>query len=84
MPLFSETKAGILVYRHTQSTPLLTWTIVHNLGSKPLVELFVYDANGALQKAWPLGMEHIDNDTVAVTWSQGRTGFATLATHMLG
>lgn len=83
MPLFSSSKAGILVYRHTQSTPSITWTIVHNLGTKPLVELFVYDSNGDLQKAWPLAMEHSDDDTVVVTWSQGRTGFATLATHQL-
>lgn len=83
MPLFSETKAGILIYRHVQSSPSLTWTIVHNLGTKPLVELFVYDDDGVLQKAWPLGMQHDDDDTVTVTWSRGRTGYATLATHQL-
>ena len=83
MPLFSTTKAGILIHRHVQSTPAITWTIVHNLGTKPLVELFVYDGGGNLQKAWPLTMEHVDDDTVTITWSQGRTGFATLATHQL-
>ncbi len=82
MPLFSSSKAGIMVYRFTQTVPLLTWTIVHNLGSKPMVELFV-DDNGTLKKAWPVSMDHIDNDTVVVTWSQGRTGQATLATHQL-
>lgn len=83
MPLFSSSKAGILVYRHTQSAPAQTWTIVHNLGTKPLVELFVNDGNGDLQKAWPLGLEHVNDDTVVVTWSINRTGYATLATHQL-
>ena len=82
MPLFSSSKAGVMIYRFTQSAPQITWTIVHNLGSKPMVELFVND-DGVLKKAWPLSMEHVDDDTVVVTWSQGRSGQATLATHQL-
>lgn len=82
MPLFTQTKAGILVYRFEQNTPAITWSIVHNFGTKPMVECFVNDG-GQLKKAWPLSLEYVDDNTVEITWSQGRSGKATLATHQL-
>lgn len=73
---------GILVHIHTQSSAASTWVINHNLGSKPLVELFVFDS-GSLKKAWPLSLAHNDDNTVTVTWSQPRTGQATCASNQL-
>ena len=32
--------AGLIAYVHTQATPATTWTINHNLGRYPSVELF--------------------------------------------
>ena len=38
-----------IIYRHTQSTPAMTWTIVHNLDGYPIVDVYVTDG-GNLQK----------------------------------
>lgn len=41
-PQFTDTvvvQGGNVLYTHTQTTPLTTWTINHNLGIKPQVQL---------------------------------------------
>jgi hypothetical protein len=81
MPLV-PTLAGIRVYRHEQTTASNTWLIYHSLGSKPLVEILVHD-NGVLKKAWPLSMEHIDENNLRIVWSSPRTGFATTLSNTL-
>lgn len=68
------------VYRHIQSTPEETWTIVHNLsgnGSQgiPMVEV-LWDDGNSLQKIIPSGIEVIDRNTVQVLFNSARAGQA--------
>ena len=81
MPLV-PTQGGIRVYRHEQSSASTTWNVYHNLGTKPLVEIFVQDA-GVLKKAWPLSMEHVDDNNLTIVWSSPRVGLVTTLSHQL-
>jgi len=65
-------------FNFTQSTPAATWTIVHNLGTKP-----VHDAHitygGVVTKIIPAGVEHVDDNTLVLTFSSAQSGTARLA-----
>lgn len=68
------------IYRHTQDTPAITWAIAHNLGGGqgrgiPIVDVFIND-NGLDSKILPAGVEIIDRNTISVTFSVPRAGFA--------
>ena len=76
--MLTPTTGGIKFLAHVQSTPNTVWTINHNFGFKPLVEIQVYD-DAVLKKAYPLNLEHVDDNTVVITWTVARTGFATIA-----
>jgi len=70
------------IYRHTQSTPAATWTIVHNLGANggqgiPAVDVLVTN-NGVVTKMMPEQITRVDNNTVTVTFSTARAGTATV------
>lgn len=69
----------ITPYSYIQSTPSTTWTINHNLGSKPMVDVLL-EINGVMQKVYPLSITHTSDNTVVVTWSLARTGRAVLTT----
>ena len=60
-------------YLHTQSTASATWTIAHNLGFKPSVELF----NAGSQEI-DGDVVHISQNVVMVYFTQSITGFARL------
>lgn len=66
-------------YRHDQLSPAITWTIQHNLsgggGSIPIVDAFV-QIDGKNSKIMPSAIDIIDNNTVRLTFSQPRFGFA--------
>lgn len=68
------------IYRHEQTTAATVWTIVHNLGVNggegiPVVDAFV-DNGGDLTKIIPSVVEMIDNNTVELTFTTAREGFA--------
>ena len=67
------------VYRHDQMTPALEWTIAHNLSGGgatiPAVDVFIQDG-GQTMKMIPAGIEIMDANTVKLTFSQPRFGFA--------
>ena len=72
------TMPGINFVQYTQSSVATIWNIYHGMGAHPLVETNVY-VNGALQKAFPVSIVHLDNNNVRITWSTDRSGYATLA-----
>jgi len=78
MPLPTLSAGGIQFLVHKQTTPAATWTIVHNFGKKPVLEVRAFDGPTML-KAYPLMVDHTDENTVTVTWSQAYTGEVTLA-----
>jgi hypothetical protein len=61
----------------TQSDPAAVWTITHNLGGMPALDVTV-DVNGQVQKILPLRVEATDNDTLTVHFSSPQTGTARL------
>jgi len=64
-------------YTYTQSVASGTWTIHHNLGCKPVVDVTtVYQ--GVNQKIFPLTVVHTDDNTMTITFSAARTGQARL------
>lgn len=73
---------GIKFIQHSQSTPSTVWTIVHNFGALPVVEILAYDGT-VLKKAYPATLEHVDENTVQITWSQARAGFAMIASEQI-
>jgi hypothetical protein len=71
--MFSRTKPGVQVYKHTQSVAATTWTVQHNFGEMPAIDIYI-SVNGIYQKAMPLSLEHTDLNTTVITWSAARTG----------
>jgi hypothetical protein len=68
------------IYRHTQDTAALTWTVQHNLGGGqgegiPVVDVFI-DEGGQDSKMIPASVEIIDRNSLLLTFSVARAGFA--------
>ncbi len=66
------------IYTHSQSTPSTTWTINHNLGCKPVFDVWV-DEVGGRQKIFPASVVHVSDNTMLLGFSLARTGTARLA-----
>lgn len=71
--------AEISTYTHVQSIPSSSWTINHNLGSKPMAETLL-EINGTMQKVFPLSVTHSSDNTTVITWSVPRVGRVLLST----
>lgn len=69
--------ASTTVFIHTQETPASTWNITHDLGCKPIVEVVV-DVSGSIVKMQPNKVEHVDDDTMQLTFTTARSGIARL------
>lgn len=66
-----------MTFTHTQATPSTTWTIVHGQGGYPVVDAYISN-NGVVQKILPLGVEYVDQHTVALQFNVAHSGFATV------
>jgi hypothetical protein len=64
---------GLAAYVHTQSTPATTWTINHNLGRYPSVELF----NSGMQEI-DAEIAHPSVNQTVVTLNPATAGLARL------
>jgi len=58
-------------YIHTQSTPLPQWSITHNLGKRPSVQ--IANSAGALVEA---EITHINDNSITVDFNVSMTGVA--------
>jgi 3-oxoacyl-ACP reductase-like protein len=67
----------MLAYTHTQSTPSTTWLVSHNLGHKPVVDVWV-DYNGTQEKILPYSIIHINDNIMQVVFTTAYTGAARL------
>ena len=76
--MLTPTQGGVQFYQHTQSTASSTWTINHNFGTIPLVDVNVWDG-GILKKAFPQSVTHVNENSISITWSVPRTGYASVA-----
>jgi hypothetical protein len=68
-----STGGGLAAYVHTQSTPATTWTINHNLGRYPSVELF----NSGMQEI-DAEIAHPSVNQTLVTLNPATAGLARL------
>lgn len=72
-----QSKLPLVAYRHNQDTPALTWTITHGQKTYPAVDVYI-DVDGTVQKILPNSVTYVDENTVSVSFSQARAGFATV------
>jgi len=64
-------------FTHHQTTADTTWTLVHNLGRYPVVDVFVLN-NSEIERILPLAVTYVDANTCTVTFSTARTGYASV------
>lgn len=55
--------------------PNSEWTISHNFGKFVTSDVFVDNGNGTFSKVLPLTAEHIDVNTLKVTFTNPQKGF---------
>lgn len=65
---------GLVAYKHNQSTPLSTWTIIHNLNFFPNVTVFD-SAESQVEGA----VTHIDETRLTISFSSAIAGKAHLS-----
>lgn len=84
---FSSSRAGTAVaviedttgYNHVQAAANTTWTISHNLGAAMVALDCIVLEGGSLEKILPLTVLETDTNTITVTFSTAREGFARVA-----
>lgn len=64
-------------FRHVQNVASATWIITHNLNTYPVVDVYV-TVNGSILKVLPEAVTYTNAKVVTVTFSEPRTGFATV------
>jgi hypothetical protein len=69
-----ENLAALVSYRHLQGTPLVTWTVVHNLNFFPNVTVF--DSGESQVEG---SVTHIDENSLTITFSSAIAGKAHLS-----
>jgi len=76
--MFSDltTRVPTLV-THEQADPATTWTITHNFGGYPMVDVYVM-YEGELNKIIPSGITYVDENTVQVNFTIAYAGYATV------
>lgn len=62
-------------YKHIQASASSTWTIAHNLGMYPAIDVFV-DEGAQQQKIIPASISYTNANECVVTFSSNRTGLA--------
>jgi len=66
----------MLSYNHVQSIPSSAWVINHNLNTTTTVSDVSVMISGTLTKIIPQSVEHADNNTLIITFSSNKTGYA--------
>ena len=69
--------AGTSTYVHDQSSGDTAWTVVHNLGGFPVVQIL--DSNDEVVS--PSGIVYVDENTITVNFSSSKTGKVLCAYH---
>lgn len=69
-----EDLVALVSYKHTQSTPLTTWTVIHNLNFFPNVT--VYDSANSQVEG---NVIHSDETTLTINFSSAIAGKAHLS-----
>lgn len=75
---------GSNVYKNTtariqfdQTTPAITWTVVHNLNtSYPIVDVYVLNQSSEYAKFLPAHVNVVDANTVQLTFTSAKAGKA--------
>lgn len=62
-------------YKHTQSSASDTWTVTHNLGMYPAIDVLV-DISGNLTKIIPMSVTYTNENECSIAFSTERSGVA--------
>lgn len=65
-------------YTHEQATAATTWTITHDLGMYPVVDVYCVE-DGSLQRVLPLELIYVNDNSCQVTFFSAKAGFAAVA-----
>lgn len=68
----------VTTYNHVQSTAATSWSVKHNLGDYPIIDVYIQAGDGTVQKVLPASVQYVDANTATVTFSTARAGFATV------
>jgi hypothetical protein len=60
-------------YTHVQDTAASTWTVVHNMYTYPITDVYIM-VNGEITKVYP-SVTFTDETTTTVTFTSPQTGF---------
>jgi hypothetical protein len=60
---------------HEQATPASTWTINHNLGAHPVVDVYILQ-NSTYEKIIPMEVNHVTANQATIVFSQPFAGYA--------
>lgn len=64
-------------YKHVQSTPSATWSVVHNLNTTDLIFTVYVDIGGSVYKPiLPNDFDFGDNNNITLTFTSTKTGYA--------
>jgi hypothetical protein len=66
------------VYTHGQETPSSMWTIEHNLGAYPIVDVWLDAGSGQYKKVIPESVNYVNGTTCTVGFSMPQSGKATV------
>jgi hypothetical protein len=61
-------------FTHTQDVADTTWTVVHNIGGYPIMDVYI-NLNSELVKVLPT-ITFVDVNTATVTFTNAQSGFA--------
>jgi hypothetical protein len=70
--------AGISTFTHTQASASTTWTVNHNLGRKPNVDV-VIPHTGQAETVLPTQIKVTSDNQVVITFTSAQTGIARLS-----
>jgi hypothetical protein len=63
-------------HTHVQTEPAAEWLITHNLGGVPVVDVYIDDGEGDIEKILPSMVEIVNPMTCRITFSVPRAGQA--------
>lgn len=64
-------------FTHEQTEASTTWTLAHNLGRYPVVDVFVLNG-GQIERIIPLAVTYVDSNTCTISFSSAQTGYASV------
>ena len=72
------TQGGVAYWQYVQANVSAQWNIYHGMNTSVSCEVFAYDDNNVLQKAFPMEVIEVDANNLQINWSVARKGLVTI------